>query len=165
MKRLKINTRKALKALSIMSLIGLNLVSLQSYAQSGMGGGDQGMPIRTSKMTPKTFVNLGVKKAELAQAELPMDFCIVGFDEASKKWLKSATTREILAAFSEFDYCIIVNAKTWDEIFAIKKLLPKNMPLIPMHANWMAERYGLSHYPGVYSHDEAAVYQTYPKGQ
>ena len=162
MKRFK---TKTLKALSIMSLIGLNLVSIPSYAQSGMGGGDQGMPIRTSQMTPKTFVNLGVKKAELAQAELPMDFCIVGFDEASKKWLKSTTTREMLAAFRQFDYCIIVNATPWDEIFAIKKLLPKNMPLIPMHANWMAERYGLSHYPGVYFHEEAAVYQTYPKSQ
>lgn len=157
-------TLKTLKMLSMISLIGLNF-SMNSHAQSGMGGGDQGLPILTSKMTPKVFVNIGVKKAELAQAELPMDFCIVGHDDLSKKWLKSNTTKEMLSAFSEFDYCIIINAKNWDEIFAIKKLLPKNIPLIPMHANWMAERYGLSHYPGVYSHDEAAIYQTYPKSE
>ncbi|GBU08995.1 hypothetical protein AwWohl_01330 [Gammaproteobacteria bacterium] len=142
-----------IKLLYVVTIFALNF----AYTQN-----DPALSLKTTSMTPKVFKSISVDKSALAEKELPVDFCIIGHDDISKKWLKSQTAKDIFIEYSEFDYCIIVNAKSWDEIFAMKKLLPSKVALIPMNANWMTERYGIKHYPGAYSHYETALFQSYP---
>ncbi|GBU08996.1 hypothetical protein AwWohl_01340 [Gammaproteobacteria bacterium] len=122
----------------------ISLLLISSLAAS-VSFAQEAYPIVTKKMTPienKTKWAKGNAPREV----MPPSAYIIGDDAMSIKWLTSG--KKYLES-TEYDYYVIANVADEKGVEKITKLLPKGVKIIPMNADWIAERYNLKNYPTI----------------
>lgn len=107
-------------------------------------------PIVSSKLSP------AVSKIALVESNIPDEVAppviiLVGDDPISLKWLKDS--QEFLSA-TDSDFYVITNVIDAQHLARVKTQLPKGATVLPMNANWIAERYHIKHYPYILGLDD-----------
>ena len=134
--------KKMMTALSL-----LTLVTSFSFAEVSY-------PIVSTKLKPvKNNIELiagnkPVSPGDQAYVDKIPEFVIVGDDADTMKWLKEYKT---LLEKGPNVYYVIANVKNQDNVNTIKKLLPQNVKVVPMNADWLSDRYRIKKYPDTYT--------------
>ena len=88
--------------------------------------------------------NKPVSSGDQAYVEKIPGFVLIGDDADTIAWLKEYKT---LLRKGSNAYYVIANVKNQDNVDSIKKLLPKNVKVVPMNADWLSDRYRMKQYP------------------
>ena len=92
--------------------------------------------------------NKPVSPGDQAYIDKIPEFVIVGDDIDTMKWLKKYKT---LLEKGRNVYYVIANVKNQDNVDTIKKLLPRNVKVVPMNADWLSDRYKIKKYPDTHT--------------